>query len=217
MLGERGAMRTFALALLLAVPAAVAHAEPVQEARSATSACLAAIIDSAPVEDIDGDDVTIRRGQEPVSCTVRVTAGEPVLIKDAIQVAMKRRAEIFAPARTAWAPGEWASRETWCNIPGRRALAVFVSTSKPGRQPVLTATVFEAKARDQRCDRDLGVQQVAANDVTPPPVAVAEPAPAEPAKVEAAKAPEPATVEPAAKPAKKDGWMRRRLGLGKKD
>jgi hypothetical protein len=215
MLGERGAMRTFALALLFTIPAAAAHADPVQEARSATAACLAAIIDNAPVEDIDGDDVTIRRGQEPVSCTVRVTAGEPVLIKDAIQVAMKRRAEIFAPARTAWEPGEWASRETWCNIPGRRALAVFVSTSKPGRQPVLTATVFEAKARDQRCDRDLGVQQVAANDVTPPPVAVAKPAPAEPAKVEEAKAPGPATVEAAAKPAKKDGWLRRRLGLGK--
>lgn len=216
MLGERGAMRTFALALLIALPAAAAHADPVQEARSATAACLAAIIDDAPVEDIDGDDVTIRRGQEPASCTVRVTAGEPVLIKDAIQVAMKRRAEIFAPARTAWEAGEWASRETWCNIPGRRALAVFVSTSKPGRQPVLTATVFEAKARDQRCDRDLGVQQVAVNDVAPP-AAVAEPAPAEPAKVETAKAAEPATVEPVAKPAKKDGWLRRRLGLGKKD
>jgi hypothetical protein len=214
MLGERGAMRTMALALLLAVPAAaaapsLAWADPVQEARSATAACLAAIIDSAPVEDIDGDDVTIRRGQEPVSCTVRVTAGEPVLIKDAIQVAMKRRAEIFAPARTAWEPGEWASRETWCNIPGRRALAVFVSTSKPGRQPVLTATVFEAKARDQRCDRDLGVQQVAANDVTPPPVAASE--------VETPKSAEPTTVEPVAKPAKKDGWLRRRLGLGRKD
>ena len=91
---------------------------------------------------------------------------------------------------------------------------MFVSTSKPGRQPVLTATVFEAKARDQRCDRDLGVQQVAANAPAPP---VAEPAPAEPAKIEVAQAPEPAKVEPAAKPAKKDGWLRRTLRLGGKD
>ena len=91
---------------------------------------------------------------------------------------------------------------------------MFVSTSKPGRQPVLTATVFEAKARDQRCDRDLGVQQVAANDVAPPAVAPA--AAAEPAKAEAAKAPEPAKVE-SAKAGKKDGWLRRRLGLGKND
>ena len=219
MLGERSAMRFLILAAALALPAAVAApslawADPVQEARSATAACLAAVIDDAPVEDIDGDDVTIRRGKDPVSCTVRVTAGEPVLIRDAVQVAMKRRAELFSLAKTAWAPGEWASRETYCNIPGRRAVAVFVSTSKPGRHPVLTATVFEAKARDQRCDRDLGVQQVAANDVAPPAVAPA--AAAEPAKAEAAKAPEPAKVE-SAKAGKKDGWLRRRLGLGKND
>lgn len=209
MLGERSAMRLFTLALLLATPAAAAHADPVLEARSATAACLSAVIDNAPVEDIDGEDVTIRRGTEPVSCTVRVTAGEPVLIRDAVQAAMKRRAEIFAPAKTAWQAGDWASRETYCNIPGRRAFAVFVSTAKPGRQPVLTATVFEAKARDQRCDRDLGLQQVAANDVAPPAVEAET-------KAETAKAPEPAQVE--AQPAKKkDGFLRRTLRLGKKD
>jgi hypothetical protein len=209
-------MRTLILAALLLAAPSLAHADPVQEARSATSACLAAIIDNAPVEDIDGDDVSIRRGKDPVSCTVRVTAGEPVLIRDAVQAAMKRRAEIFSLAKTAWEPGDWASRETYCNIPGRRAFAVFLSTSRPGRQPVATATVFEAKARDERCDRDLGRQQVAANEATPP--AAVEPAPpVEPAKVETAKAPEPATVETAAKPAKKDGWLRKRLGLGKKD
>lgn len=219
MLGERGGMRSLILAAVLLAPAAaaapsLAWADPVQEARSATSACLSAIIDAAPVEDIDGDDVSIRRGKDPVSCTVRVTAGEPVLIRDAVQVAMKRRAEIFSLAKTAWEPGDWASRETYCNIPGRRAFAVFVSTSKPGRQPVLTATVFEAKARDERCDRDLGRQQVAANDGAP---AAAVEAKAEAAPAETAKAPEPATVETAAKPTKKDGWLRKRLGLGKKD
>lgn len=207
-LGERGAMRTLILAAFLAAPA-MAHADPVQEARSATAACLSAVIDNAPVEDIDGDDVTIRRGKDPVSCTVRVTAGEPVVIRDAVQVAMKRRAELFSPAKTGWEPGQWASRETWCNIPGRRAVAVFVSTAKPGAQPVLTATVFEDKTRDPRCDRDLGVQQVAANETAPPAAADA--------KVETAKAPEPTQLEPAAKPAKKDGWLRRRLGLGKND
>jgi hypothetical protein len=36
-----------------------------------------------------------------------------------------------------------------------------VSTGKPGRVPVLMATVFEADKRDQRCDRDMGVQQPA--------------------------------------------------------
>ncbi len=60
----------------------------------------------------------------PVSCTVRVTAGEPVLIRDAVQVAMKRRVELFSLAKTAWAPGEWAS-STWpsstspCGAPSR--------------------------------------------------------------------------------------------------
>lgn len=160
-------MRTLALALLLTLPAAVAHADPVQEARSATAACLAAVIDNAPVEDIDGDDVTIRRGRDPVSCTVRVAAGEPVQIQDAVHAALKRRAELFVPAKTKWQAGDWAFRETFCNLPGRRALAAFVSTNKPGYQPVLTVTVFEADRRDERCDRDLGVQQVAAAE--PPP------------------------------------------------
>jgi hypothetical protein len=203
-LGERGGMRTLALALLIAAPAAMAHADPVAEARSATAACLSAVIDNAPVGDIDGDDVSIRRGQEPVSCTVRVTGGEPVQIRDAVQTAIKRRAELFSPAKTAWEPGDWASRETYCNIPGRRAVAVFVSTAKPGRQPVLTATVFEAKARDQRCDRDLGLQTVA--DAAAPATLPT-----------AATVPEPATVAAAPEPAKKPGWIRRKLGLGKKD
>ena len=176
MLGERSAMRAPAHALLLALPAAAAvpsaaWADPVQEARSATGACLSAVIDNAPVEDIDGDDVTIRRGKEPVSCTVRVTAGEPVLIRDAVMVALKRRSEIFTPAKTRWEAGAWASREAFCNIPSRRALAAFVSTAKPGVQPVLTVTVFEAKARDKRCDRDEGVQTVAVAE--PPPTAAA--------------------------------------------
>lgn len=190
-------MRTLALALLLTVPAVAAHADPVQEARSATAACLAAVIDNAPVEDIDGDDVTIRRGKDPVSCTVRVEAGEPVQIQDAVQVAIKRRAELLVPAKTRWEAGDWAFRETYCNLAGRRALTVFVSTNKPGRQPVLTATVFETPKRDERCDRDLGLQRAAVTDVSPPAAAA------------------PATE--AAKPKTKPGWFRRLPGLGRRD
>ena len=190
-------MRTLALALVLTIPAVAAHADPVQEARSATAACLSAVIDNAPVEDIDGDDVTIRRRKDPVSCTVQVTAGEPVQIQDAVQVAIKRRVELLVPAKTRWAAGDWAFRETYCNRPGRRALAVVVNTNKPGRQPVLTATVLETPKRDERCDRDLGVQQVVVNDPAPP---VALAAPAEPAK-----------------PKKKQSWLRRLPGLGRSD
>lgn len=190
-------MRTLALVLLLTLPAAAAHADPVLEARSATAACLSAVIDNAPVEDIDGDYVNIRRGKDPVSCTVRVNAGEPVVIKDAVQTAIKRRAELFTPARTTWEVGDWASRETFCNIPGRRALAVFVSTNKPGLQPVLTATVFEVAKRDPRCDQDMGVQTVAA---------AAEPAPKPVAE----------TAAPAAK-TKRQSWLRRLPGLGRND
>jgi len=200
-------MRTLALALLLILPAAAAQADPAQEARSATAACLSAVIDNAPVEDIDGDDVTIRRGKEPVSCTVRVTGGEPVVIRDAVLTAIKRRPELLIPARTKWEAAGQASRETFCNVPGRRALAVFVSTAKPGSQPVLTATVFEAAKRDERCDRDLGVQKVAANEEPAAPAA----APA----TEVAAAPPPA--ETAAPPAKKkkQSFLRRIPGLGK--
>jgi len=195
-------MRTLALALLLILPAAAAQADPAQEARSATAACLSAVIDNAPVEDIDGDDVTIRRGKEPVSCTVRVTGGEPVVIRDAVLTAIKRRPELLIPARTKWEAAGQASRETFCNVPGRRALAVFVSTAKPGSQPVLTATVFEVAKRDERCDRDLGLQTAAASDApAAAPVATAE-----------APASEPAA--PAAKK-KKQSFLRRIPGLGK--
>ncbi|TAJ69681.1 MAG: hypothetical protein EPO51_21525 [Phenylobacterium sp.] len=204
-------MRTLALALLLTIPAAAAHADPVQEARSATAACLAAVIDNAPVEDIDGDDVTIRRGRDPVSCTVRVSAGEPVQIQDAVQSAIKRRAELFVPAKTKWQAGDWAFRETFCNIPGRRALSAFVSTNRPGYQPVLTVTVFEAAKRDERCDRDLGVQQVAAAE---PPAPAA--APVETAAAASTAAPVIELPPPAAKK-KKQSFLRRIPGLGRPD
>ncbi|WP_293904243.1 hypothetical protein [Phenylobacterium sp.] len=188
MLRERRPMRILALALLLIVPAAASRADPVQEARSATSACLSAVINGAPVEDIDGDDVTIRRGKDPVSCTVTVTAGEPVVIRDAVLVALKRRPEIFSPARTAWEPAGLASRETFCNLPGRRAYAAFVSTAKPGLSPVVIATVFEMAKRDDRCDRDMGLQMTAANTETAAPATAA------------------AAVAPTATPAKSKRW-----------
>jgi len=195
-------MRALHLALLMTIPAAAAHAEPAQETRSATAACLSAVIDNAPVEDIDGDDVSIRRGKDPASCTVHATGGEPVVVRDAVMTAIKRRTELFTPARTRWEAGEFASRETFCNVPGRRALAVFVSTAKPGRQPVLTATVFEVPKRDDRCDKDLGLQRVAAADepAAPVPAAAAVPPP----------------TEIAAQPAKKKQSLLRRIpGLGR--
>ncbi|MEW5683826.1 MAG: hypothetical protein AB1942_02795 [Pseudomonadota bacterium] len=208
--------RLILAASLLALPTLVmptlAHAEPVQEARSATAACLAAIIDNAPVEDIDGDDVVIRRGKAPVSCTVRVSDGQPVVVRDAVLTAIKRRAELFTPARTAWAGGEVASRETFCNIPGRRALAVFVSTARPGQQPVLTATVFETTKRDERCDRDLGVQTIAANEPLPAEAAPEAAAPTETAK---AKAPPIAEIAPPPPKKKKQSLLRRIPGLSR--
>lgn len=184
---DHRAMRLAILCLLLAVPAA-AHAQPAQEARSATAACLSAVIENAPVQDIDGDFVAIRRGKDPLSCTVRVDAGEPVVIRDAVLGAIKRRAELFQPARTLWEPAGAASRETFCNLPGRRALNVVVVTAKPGALPVLQATIFETSKRDERCDKDMGLQTAASA------------APAQPAATPA-KAAEP--------PKKKKGWLPR--------
>src|SRR5688500_17213684 len=104
-------MRLAILCLFLAIPAA-ARAQPAQEARSATGAGLSAVIDNAPVQDIDGDFVNIRRGKDPVSCTVRVNAGEPVVVREAVLEAIKRRAELFQPARSKWAAETSGSRET---------------------------------------------------------------------------------------------------------
>lgn len=180
-------MRRLILALPLLGAPASALADPVQEARSATAACLSAVIDGAPVEDIDGEDVVIRRGKDPVSCTVRVDAGQPVVVREAVLVAIKRRSELFTPAKSAWEAGGMASRETFCNLPGRRALAVLVSTARPGQTPVLTATVFETATRDARCDKDLGPQTVAVTepatgttDTSPVAAPIAEIAPPPP-------------------------------------
>jgi len=166
--GQGAGMRplfAFAAAAALALPIA-ARAEPAEEARSATGACLAAVIDKAPVGDVDGDDVSIRRGSDPVSCTVEVTGGQPVVVRDAVQQALDRRPEHFTPAKTRWEAGGYAARETFCNVPSRRNLMVQVTTGKPGANLVLVATVFEAAHRDPRCDRDEGLQKVA--PTTPP-------------------------------------------------
>ena len=184
-------MRTLILASLLVLAPIAARAEPQQEARSATSACLSAVIDGAPVGDIDGDDVSIRRGVGPVSCTVRVTGGEPVVIREAVLAAIKQRSDLFTPAHTRWASGEDASRETFCNLSARRALNAAINTGKPGRQPVLTVTVFELPKRDARCDQDMGLQSAEAS----PPVIVA-----------ATPAPEPAAPPVAEPPKAKKGW-----------
>ena len=155
-------MRILALGLsLLATAAAVptARADPIYEARSAVGACLAAVIDKAPVGDIQGQDVAIHRETNPNLCVVRVTAGVPDEVHAAVLDAVAERPEGFAPARTAWAPGELAARDTLCNRPGRRALNVVVETAKPGASPVVTATVVEGAVRDQRGDLDMGLQQ----------------------------------------------------------
>ncbi len=170
------------LPLLVVLAATPAHADPAQDARSATAACLSAVIDGAPVEDIQDGAISIRRGKDPVSCTVSVSDGEPVVVRDAVMTAITRRAELFRPTRTRWDPQGFATREAFCNLSLRRNLNVAVSTAKPGLQPVLVATVFEAPKRDGRCDRDEGIQTLTEKDpvsaASTPPVLELVPKPA---------------------------------------
>jgi hypothetical protein len=153
-------MRVILLGLFatLAVGSA-AHADPAYEARSAMGACLAAVIDKAPVVDGAQGGVAVHRETQPNMCSVTVTAGDPAEIHQAVMDAVAERAERFAPAKTAWDPGALASRETLCNAPGRRAMNIVVETSKPGAPVVLKATVVEGASRDQRCDLDMGLQR----------------------------------------------------------
>jgi hypothetical protein len=196
MTGDQARMRLLILAGALLTLPNLAAADPAQEARSATGACLAAVIDGAPVDDIDGEAVTIRRGADPVSCTVRVTGGEPVVIREAVLAAIKRRSDLFSPARTRWEPGLLASRETYCNIPSRRSFVAVVATSKPGGMPVLSVTVSETPTRDVRCDQDQGLQTA---EVVPEPAAVA---------------PVAQTSTPPSKA--KKSWLQRLPGFGRK-
>ena len=153
-------MRLALLALFASLAATTAvRADTVYEARSAMGACLAAVIDKAPVADMKIEDVAIHREAAPNLCAVTVSSGDPGDVRQAVLAAVAARAERFTPARTAWDPGAFASRETLCNAPGRRALNVVVETAKPGASPVLTATVVEGRSRDQRCDQDLGLQK----------------------------------------------------------
>jgi hypothetical protein len=154
-------MRLFLPALIaaLAAAASVAHADPAYEARTAMGACLAAVIDKAPVVDMKGQDVAIHRETTPNLCAVQVSAGNPAEVRQAVLDAVAARPERFTPARTAWDPGTLASRETLCNPPGRRALNVVLETAKPGAATPLTATVIEGRSRDERCDVDMGLQR----------------------------------------------------------
>lgn len=172
-------MRALAMSALLLIPAlaapsARAWADPVQEARSATAACLSAVFDGAPVQTVQGDDVAIYRKPGELTCAVSVWAGEPVVIRDAVLTALKRRTEVFSPARTAWEPGLFASREVFCNLPSRRAVIALVDTHKPGRGDVLTVTVVDTVKRDDRCDRDLGLQKATATGEAAPATPVAK-------------------------------------------
>ena len=146
------------IAVLAAGAASAAQADPAYEAGSAAGACLAAVIDKAPVVDAKGQDVAIHRETSPNLCVVKVDAGVPAEVRAAVLAAVAERPERFAPARTAWAAGPLASREALCNAPGRRAFNVVIDTAKPGAVPVLTATVLEGRSRDRRCDADLGPQ-----------------------------------------------------------
>ena len=77
-------MRLIVLTVFASLTAVAAHADPADDARSATAACLSAVIDGAPVGDIEEGPISIRRGKDPVSCTVTVSDGEPVVVRDAV-------------------------------------------------------------------------------------------------------------------------------------
>ena len=153
-------MRPIILGLLASLAAgAAAHADPAYEAGSAMGACLAAVIDKAPVVDMAQGGVEVHRDTQPNLFAVPVTTGDPALVRQAVLDAVAQRPEGFAPARTAWDPGALASRDTLCNAPGRRALNVVVETAKPGAPVAVKATVIEGASRDQRCDIDMGLQR----------------------------------------------------------
>jgi hypothetical protein len=153
-------MRIAAATLIALAATLPARAEPALEARSAMRACLEAVIDGAPVGNVKGLDVEVRRDVAPNACTVEVGAGSPSDVRGAVLEAVMERPERFAPAVTAWDPGGFQSRETFCNAPGGRHLNVVVSTARPhAPAPVLLATAVQGRERDTRCDVDLGLQK----------------------------------------------------------
>jgi hypothetical protein len=161
-----------ALALAAVSLAAPTRAQdPAADAGSAMRACLDAVIDGAPVDSIRAGAVEISREKQPNACTVTVNEGEPAVVREAVLKAVGERRERFSPARTRWDPGQFASRETLCSLPGRRHLNVVISTGMPGRPLKLIATALEAKDRDARCDRDEGLQKPALQAAPPAPAA----------------------------------------------
>jgi hypothetical protein len=147
------------IAAVVPLLASGARADPVYDAQTAAEACLAAVIDGAPVGDATVEAVSIHRETNPNLCKVTVTAGTPADVRGAVLDAMIERSEGFVPAATAWDPGSLASRETYCNPLGKRSFAMVIETAKPGGSPVLVATVIEGHERDQRCDIDMGLQR----------------------------------------------------------
>jgi hypothetical protein len=140
-------------------PLAAAAETPTELAGSAARACLAAVIDGAPVQDVVIDGIRIERASEPNACSVHADVGEPAAMRQAAMAAISARRELFVPAKTKWDAGAFASREAFCNLPGRRALNVIVSTGMPGAPRKLSLIVLEVQDRDARCDHDKGLQR----------------------------------------------------------
>lgn len=152
-------MRLIVLGLLASLAvASAARADPVYEAGAAVGACLAAVIDGAPVADAANEDAAIHRETKPNLCIVQVVNGDPAEVRQAVLEEIAKRPEGFKPAKSAWEAGEFASREALCNAPGRRAFSVLVETGKPNAVVTLMATVVEGDKRDRRCDVDMGLQ-----------------------------------------------------------
>jgi hypothetical protein len=148
-----------ALAIAAIAPLAPAAAQPELEAASAMRACLDAVIEKAPVDSLRAGEIEIVREKDVNACTIQVTAGEPAVVREAVLKAVGERKERFSPAKTRWEPGRFATRETYCNLPGRRNLNVVISTGMPGQPLKLIATAMEGKDRDPRCDTDAGLQK----------------------------------------------------------
>lgn len=142
-----------------AAPAPPQDLGPAREAGSAMGACLAAVIDGAPVSDMKRGGIAIHREGTPNLCIVRAANGEPQQLKAAVMRALAARSERFTAAHTRWDPGVFASRDAFCNAPGAaRAFNVLVETGKPGAAVALSASVLETSGRDSRCDLDYGTQ-----------------------------------------------------------
>ena len=99
--------------------------------------------------------LTVALGEAPGGarvCTLRVTRGDPVKLRGALDAALAGWRTTFTPAARGVPPGAYAAREVLCAPPAGPHDTVRLSTGAKGAPVPMMVTIMALETREARCD-----------------------------------------------------------------